>query len=39
MPRRFSAALAFAATRQADLILIQAGDERYEIPEVVISGG
>jgi len=30
---------AFHATKQADLYLIQAGSERYEIPEAVISGG
>jgi hypothetical protein len=31
--------MAFRATKQADLFMIQAGDERYEIPEAVISGG
>jgi hypothetical protein len=29
----------FSATKQADLYLIQAGNERYEIPEAVIYGG
>jgi hypothetical protein len=29
----------FKATKQADLYMIQAGNERYEIPEAVIFGG
>jgi len=29
----------FRATKQADLYMIQAGNERYEIPEAVIFGG
>jgi hypothetical protein len=29
----------FSASKQADLFMIQAGNERYEIPEAVISGG
>jgi hypothetical protein len=29
----------FSASKQADLFKIQAGNERYEIPEAVISGG
>jgi hypothetical protein len=29
----------FSASKQADLYQIQAGNERYEIPEAVISGG
>jgi hypothetical protein len=29
----------FNATKQADLYMIQAGNERYEIPEAVINGG
>jgi hypothetical protein len=29
----------FRSTKQADLFLIQAGNERYEIPEAVIFGG
>jgi hypothetical protein len=31
--------MSFGATKQADLYKIQAGHERYEIPEAVISGG
>jgi hypothetical protein len=31
--------MAFRASKQADLYVIQAGDERYEIPEAVIVGG
>lgn len=31
--------MAFSATKEADLYLIRAGDERYEIPEAVIFGG
>ncbi len=31
--------MTFRATKQADLYMIQAGDERYEIPEAVIAGG
>jgi hypothetical protein len=30
---------AFRATKEADLYMIRAGDERYEIPEAVIFGG
>jgi hypothetical protein len=29
----------FRATKQADLYMIQAGNERYEIPDAVINGG
>jgi hypothetical protein len=29
----------FRATKNADLYVIQAGDERYEIPEAVVFGG
>ena len=29
----------FRATKESDLYLIRAGDERYEIPEAVITGG
>jgi hypothetical protein len=29
----------FRATKQSDLHLIQAGDERYEVPDAVITGG
>jgi hypothetical protein len=31
--------MSFSATKEADLHLIRAGNERYEIPEAVISGG
>jgi hypothetical protein len=31
--------MTFRASKQADLYMIQAGDERYEIPEAVIVGG
>jgi hypothetical protein len=31
--------MSFSATKEADLYKIQAGNERYEIPEAVISGG
>jgi len=31
--------MSFSATREADLHMIRAGSERYEIPEAVISGG
>jgi uncharacterized protein (DUF2237 family) len=31
--------MTFRATKEADLYRIQAGDERYEIPEAVIFGG
>lgn len=31
--------MSFGATQEADLHLIRAGNERYEIPEAVISGG
>lgn len=31
--------MTFRSTKQADLFMIQAGDERYEIPEAVITGG
>jgi hypothetical protein len=31
--------MTFRATKEADLFKIQAGDERYEIPEAVITGG
>jgi hypothetical protein len=30
--------MAFHATKQADLYLIQTGNERYEIPEAVLTG-
>jgi hypothetical protein len=29
----------FSASKQSDLYKAQAGNERYEIPEAVISGG
>ena len=29
----------FRATKKADLYTIEAGDERYEIPEAVVFGG
>jgi len=29
----------FRATKQSDLFMIQAGDERYEMPDAVINGG
>jgi hypothetical protein len=29
----------FKATKEADLFMIRAGNERYEIPEAVIFGG
>ena len=31
--------MAFRASKQADLYVIQAGNERYEIPEAVVFGG
>jgi len=31
--------MTFHATKESDLFLIRAGDERYEIPEAVITGG
>lgn len=31
--------MTFSATKEADLYMIRAGDERYEIPEAVIFGG
>jgi hypothetical protein len=31
--------MTFRAKKQADLFMIQAGDERYEIPEAVVFGG
>ena len=31
--------MAFHATKQADLYLVQTGNERYEIPEAVLTGG
>jgi hypothetical protein len=31
--------MSFSATKEADLFLIRAGNERYEIPEAVIFGG
>lgn len=31
--------MAFKAAKEADLFRIQAGDERYEVPEAVIAGG
>ena len=31
--------MTFSATRETDLYMIRAGDERYEIPEAVIFGG
>jgi len=31
--------MSFSATKEADLHKIQAGNERYEIPEAVIYGG
>ena len=31
--------MTFRATKQADLYMIQAGEERYEIPEAVVFGG
>jgi hypothetical protein len=31
--------MSFRATQQADLYMIQAGNERYEIPDAVINGG
>ena len=31
--------MSFSTTKQADLYMIQAGNERYEIPEAVIYGG
>jgi hypothetical protein len=31
--------LGFSATQEADLFMIKAGNERYEIPEAVIRGG
>ena len=31
--------MTFRVTKEADLYMIRAGDERYEIPEAVIFGG
>ena len=31
--------MSFSATKEADLYMIRAGNERYEIPEAVINGG
>jgi len=31
--------MSFSATKEADLYMIRAGNERYEIPEAVIYGG
>ena len=31
--------MSFSAAKEADLYLIRAGNERYEIPEAVIYGG
>jgi hypothetical protein len=31
--------MTFKASKQDDLYLIQAGDERYEFPEAVVYGG
>ncbi len=31
--------MSFSVTKEADLYMIRAGNERYEIPEAVIYGG